>query len=153
MKLLILIAALIVFCSPPLPAVSTAAADDISAGEVRQDVEKTLDLWRDGRYEEVYSRVIAGSHTKEYFISHLASAPRRPACCWEKLQEVRVSRRDEWRATLHGKLGLDAGTGIEFMTRQLKLEKDGEVWKMTMSDVLALAGTGKKVRGGKKKRP
>jgi len=151
---LFLFTALLTLCSAPLLTVSASAADDALAAEVRKDVEKTLDLWRDGRYEEVYRRVIeSGGHTKEYFINHLAAAPRRPSCCWEKLQEVQVSVKDERQATLRAKFGFDTGVGIEFMTKGLKLEKDDGVWKIRMSEVLLLSGKGKNVSGGKKKSP
>ena len=148
--MVIIIALLILFGQTGLT--NAAASDDAVASEVRKDVEKTLDLWREGRYEDVYHRVIeSGGHTKEYFISYLAAAPRRPSCCWEKLQDVRVTVKDDRRATLKAKFGFDTGTGIEFMTRGLKLEKDDGIWKIHMSEVLSLSGKGKKVSGGKKK--
>ena len=131
---------------------NAVAAGNAVSSEVRKDVERTLDLWREGRYEDLYHRVIeSGGHTKEYFISYLAAAPRRPSCCWEKMQEVRVTVKDERRATLNAKFGFDTGTGVEFMTRGLKLEKDDGIWKIQMSEVLSLSGKGKKVSGGKKK--
>ena len=148
--MVIIIALLILFGQTGLT--NAAASDDAVASEVRKDVEKTLDLWREGRYEDVYHRVIeSGGHTKEYFISYLAAAPRRPSCCWEKLQDVRVTVKDDRRATLKAKFGFDAGTGIEFMTRGLKLEKEDGIWKIHMSEVLSLSGKGKKVSGRKKK--
>lgn len=150
--LLILLTALLTLCSTVIPTSPAAAADNAAAGEVRKDVEKTLDLWREGRYEDVYHRVIAsGGHTKEYFINHLAAAPRKPACCWEKMQEIHVTVNDTRRATLKAKFGLDTGIGVEFMTKGLKLEKEDGIWKIKMSEVLLLSGTGKKIRGGKKK--
>lgn len=147
----VLCAALLTFLSAPVLTAS-AADDGPLAGEVKKDVERTLDLWRDGRYEEVYARVIvSGSHTREYFISHLAAAPRRPSCCWEKMQEVRVTVKDTQRATLTARFGFDSGAGVETMTRELKLFKDEGIWKIKIADVLSLAGKGKKVSGGKKK--
>ncbi len=130
---------------------ASSPAEPPQSAQVRKDVEATLDLWREGRYDELYHRVIeSGGHTREYFVSHLAAAPRKPSCCWEKLQEVRVTGDDERRATLHGKFGFDTGSGAEFMTKGVKLEKDGGIWKMKMSEVLALSGAGKKMRGAKK---
>jgi hypothetical protein len=148
--MLILIALLVLYCQTGMS--NAVAADDAVTSEVRKDVERTLDLWREGRYEDVYRRVIeSGGHTKEYFISSLAAAPRRPSCCWEKMQEVRVSVKDDRRALLTAKFGLDTGTGVEFMTRGVKLEKDDGIWKIHMSELFSLSGKGKKVSGGKKK--
>jgi len=149
---LILLAVLLTLCSALILTPPASAADDAVAGEVRKDVEKTLDLWRENRYEDVYRRIIeSGGHTKEYFIAHLAAAPRRPACCWEKMQEVRITVKNERQATLTAKFGFDTGVGVEFMTKGLKLEKEDGVWKIKMSEVLSLSGKGKKMTGGKKK--
>ena len=149
---LLLPATLFILCSTLILTLPAAAADDSAATDVRKDVEKTLDLWREGRFEDVYRRVIeSGGHTKEYFVNHLAAAPRKPSCCWEKMQEVHVTVRGDRQATLKAKFGFDTGIGTEFMTKGLKLEKDDGVWKLKMSEVLLLSGTGKKIHRGKKK--
>ncbi len=135
----------------PSLAPSAMARENLPTSEITRDLERTLDLWRNGRYGELYERVAeSGSHTKEYFVAHLAAAPRTPTCCWDKLQEVTVTSRDERRAKLHGKFGFDTGSGVEFMTRGVTLKKEDGIWKMKMSDLLALSGKGKKSRGGKK---
>ena len=148
----LLFAALLIICSAQMPAGASATGNTSADGEIRLDVERTLDLWREGQFDEVYKRVTAGgSHTREYFVSHLASARRRPACCWEKLQEVRIPAKDDRRAVLHGRFGFDNGAGVEFMTREVKLEKDDGIWKMKMTDLLSMSGKGSKKRGTKKK--
>ena len=153
MTRMIILGALLALATPATVAAAPAAGHEVQAGEVRADLEKTLDLWRDGRYDTVYERVIEkGSHSKEYFVTHLAAAPRRPACCWEKLQEVRVSAKGERQATLHARFGFDTGAGTEFMTRGVKLEKEDGIWKIKMSDLLTMAGKGAKMSGSKKKK-
>ena len=151
-RLLLLTALLSLFCTSaftPPPAVG----DDLLTHEIRADLEKTLDLWRDERYGELYFRVTDNGHTKEYFISRLAAAPRKPSCCWDKLQEFRVSEYNDRRATIHAKFGFDTVSGVEFMTKGLKLEKDDGIWKIKTSDLLSLSGKGKKISVGKKKVP
>ena len=60
--------------------------------EVRRDFETILDLWRDGRFAELYDRTYAaGSRSRESFLRKMSLADRRPACCWEKMQEVKVT--------------------------------------------------------------
>ncbi len=149
---LLLLTALLTLGCMTLFLPSAKAGEDPPAAEIRRDLERTLDLWHERSFSELYDRVIGnGGKTKEYFISHLAAAPRTPACCWEKLQEVRVSVKDERQATLQGKFGFDTGAGGEFMTRKVKLEKDDGIWKMKMADLLSMAGKGMKVHKGKKK--
>lgn len=119
------------------------------AQEAQRDFEMTLDLWRDGRYEELYRRSRGDKETREALVRKLAEAEYKPACCWEKLQEVNVTVKGESMAVLHGKVGLETGSGnIEFRTRQFRLAKEDGIWKVQRSDLTSLAG-GKK---GKKKK-
>ena len=115
MRLMLLTALLTLYCTPAfIPPV--AAGNDLSNNEIKKDVEKILDLWRDEQYAELYTRVTNNAHTKEYLISHLSAAPRKPSCCWDKLQEFRVSQITQQRATIHAKFGFDSSSGVEFMT-------------------------------------
>lgn len=118
--------------------------------EVRRGVEEILDLWRDGRYGELYERtVMAGKQTKERFGKTVAAAPLRPACCWEKLQEVKISVKGDSVAMVRAKLGFEGGGGVDFKTRSFKLVKEEGVWRMSQSDILSLAEAKKK--GSRKK--
>jgi len=114
--------------------------------EPARGFEEILDLWRDGKLSELYDRTIqSGKQSKESFIARLSSSDRKPACCWEKLQEARVTSQDERKATLHAKVGIEAKDGsTEFITRQFKMQQDNEVWKVSMSDITSLYGSGKK---------
>jgi len=122
-------------------------------GEVQRGFEEILDLWRADRFEELYERTNAGGKgSKEQFSRKLSSAGRRPSCCWEKLQEVRISVRNDSSATVRAKLGFEGGTeGTDFITRSFKLQKEDGVWRISQSDILSLAGTGTKKRYHTKK--
>jgi hypothetical protein len=108
--------------------------------------EAILDLWRDGKFSELYARTIpSGKQSQESFIARLSSSDRKPACCWEKLQDVRVTEQGERKATLHAKVGLEGKDGsTEFITRQFRLHKADGVWKISMSDIISLSGKAKK---------
>lgn len=120
----------------------TALADSAVDVEVRRDFEAVLDLWRDGRYNELYERTyVTGSQSRESFIRRLAAAGLRPACCWEKVQEVKVTATDGAKATLYARVGLEsAGAATEFCTRSFRLRREDGVWKASASDILSLAG-------------
>jgi len=112
--------------------------------EARQGFEQILDLWRDGKYGELYERTIrSGRDTKEHFISRLDSAPLKPACCWEKMQDVSVTVKKEDAVTLRAKIGLEGGVSNEFKTRSFKLVKEDGVWKVSRADILNLSGATK----------
>jgi len=56
-----------------------------SEQEVLRDFEKILDLWRDGRYADLYERTAGGKEGKERFarsLSDLAVFSRKTAFSW-----------------------------------------------------------------------
>lgn len=112
--------------------------------EVLRDFEQILDLWRDGKYGDLFERTAGGKGSKEQFIKRLASAPRKPACCWEKMQDARVSLKGERSATVRARLGFEGGVGTEFVTKGIKLKKEDNVWLISQSDLLTLANLSQK---------
>ena len=128
-------------------------------GEIRseaaRDFETILDLWREGRYDDLYERTTsAGRVSRESFGRRLAAASRRPACCWEKVQEMRITVRDDSTVTVRARVGLEGGTaGTEFATRSFRLVKEEGVWRLPASEILSLAGAKKGGSAAKKKRP
>lgn len=133
----------LLFCSPAAgPAFADTAADE----EVRRDFEAVLDLWRDERYDELHRRTYpSGNVSKESFIRKLSAAGVRPACCWEKLQEVRVTLSDSGKATLHARVGLETGgTVTDYRTRSFRLHREDGAWKPASSDLLSLAGSARR---------
>ena len=116
-----------------------------SEQEVLRDFERILDLWRDGRYADLYERTTGGKEGKERFAKTLASAPLKPACCWEKMQEARVSLKSDRAATVRARLGFDGNvSGTAFVTKGVKLKREGDVWVISQKDLFALANLSKK---------
>lgn len=123
------------------------------ADEVRRDLEVTLDLWRDGRFGELYERIVPrGRQGKESFVKRLAAAPRRPACCWEKLRVDEVALKDPATVMVRARVGLEGSGGTEFVTRRFKVVRMGDHWRLDQSDVVSLAGGGKKRRSYRTRR-
>jgi hypothetical protein len=113
--------------------------------EVLRDFEQILDLWREGRYADLYDRTSGGKEGKERFAKKLASAPRRPACCWEKMQEARVSLKGDRAATVRARLGFEGSVpGTEFVTKGIKLKREDGVWLISQSELFSLAELSKK---------
>ena len=131
----------------PAFAAQEPLADQGLEEEVRQGFEEILDLWREGKYVELYDRTSAsGRETREAFAGRLAAAPLKPACCWEKLQEVSVSLKSDTYATLRGRIGFDGPGNTEYKTKAIRLRKEGGVWRVTRSELFNLAEAGKKKR-------
>ena len=146
-KYLLLALVLVLIAALPAQARRHAQPRTPSGGEqeVLRDFEQILDLWRDGRYAELYERTAGGKEGKERFAKKLAAAPRKPVCCWEKMQEARVTLKGERAATVHARLGFEGGvSGTEFVTKAIKLKKEDRFWSISQADLFALADLSKK---------
>lgn len=127
---------------------AATAADDSG---IATDFEAALDLWRDGRYGELFDRTYAaGTGSREAFILRMAGSSRKPACCWQKLQELKISGINGNRANLSARVGLEGMSGeTEYCTRSFRLKKDEGTWKIPLADILSLAGKSarRRIRG------
>lgn len=117
-------------------------AAPVIESEARMALESILDLWRDGNYESLYERTSStGGGSREAFARRLAGASRRPACCWEKMQEVRVTVHGSDVVSVRATFGLEGGPGgTDQVTRAIRLIREEGVWKASRADILALAG-------------
>jgi hypothetical protein len=121
--------------------------------EVQQGFEQILDLWRAGKYGDIYERTISsGKETKERFVERLADAPLKPACCWEKMQDVKVTVKGDSAVLVRARIGLEGSVETTSKTRSFKLVKEDGVWKISQADLLALSGAVKKKSPYKKKK-
>ncbi len=115
--------------------------------EVERGLGEILDLWREGKLDELYQRTVTtGTKTKEQFVRAVAAAPLRPVCCWEKMRDVRVSLKGDSAATVRATLGFEGAVETEFKTRPLKLVKEDGIWLMQQKDILSLAEAKTKAR-------
>jgi hypothetical protein len=129
----------------PVQAKTPYLPDDEVRAEARQGFEQILDLWRDGKYGELYERTKrSGKETRERFIARLAGASLKPACCWEKMQDVSVSVKKENAVWVRARIGLEGAVEKEYKTRSFKLLKEDGVWKISQADILNLSGASKK---------
>jgi hypothetical protein len=125
---------------------------------LEQSMSDTLDLWREGRYEQLFEHLAhRGKTSKEQFVKKMRDTSIRPACCFQKLENFKVLNEKRTEATVYAKVGLEGTPNIsESSTREFKLTHEENIWKMQLADVLSIAGaTGKKVkhRGTKKNSP
>lgn len=127
---------------------------DEPASVLEQSMSETLDLWRDGRYEQLFDRLAhRGKTSREIFVKKMRETSIRPACCWQKMENFRVLNEKRTEATVYAKVGLE-GTAIPAFssTREFKLTHEEGIWKMQLADVFSIAEvTGKKTRHNSKK--
>lgn len=129
----------------------SAAFAETAPSVFEKSVSDTLDLWREGRYEQLFERLShRGKTSREHFVAKMRGASIRPACCWQKMENFRVMSERRSEATVYVKVGLEGTPGAaDACTRDFKLSNEGGVWKMQLNDILALAGlSGKKGKHG-----
>ena len=155
MRILSLIVSFLMFALLLEP-VQPARAES-SPGVLEQSMSDTLDLWREGRYEQLYEHLAhRGKTSREQFVNRMRDTTIRPACCFQKLENFKVLNEKRTEATVYAKVGLE-GTprAAESSTREFKLTHEENIWKMQLADVLTISGASgkKKHRTYKKSTP
>jgi hypothetical protein len=154
-KIILLFALLVSFClADTAPGKSLYQGEEELKVEAERGFGEILDLWHNGKYEELFDRTEGGGNvTREDFTDRLVHAPYHPACCWEKLRDVRVVLKNDDSARIRAKVGLE-GQGRSFTsTRDYRLVREDGVWLIAMKDILNMSGGGKKkVPHAKKKK-
>lgn len=131
--------------------VITLAFTSICGAEQRNDpreqsLSDALDLWREGRFEQLYDSLSHRSGmTRERFVESMKDAEIKPACCFNKLNNFRLINEKKTTAKIFAKLGMEGGPGIdESQSREFTLSHEEGRWKMKLADIKSLAGLKKK---------
>ena len=145
MKLRAAVLTLILLLSTNWP--SADASRFSTVDELKSEAERAfgqaLDLWRDGQFAQLYDRTKGGRETREAFARRLVAAPLKPACCWEKMQEVSVRLDGDSIAIIKAKLGFEGRGDTEYQTGSFRLVREDDVWLISRSDIFSLAGSRK----------
>lgn len=118
-----------------------------SPGNFEQSMSDTLDLWREGRYEQLYEHLAhRGKTSREQFVHKMRDTTIRPVCCFQKLSNFKVLNEKRTEATVYARVGLEGtSNAAESCTREFKLTHEENIWKMQLADIQAISGaTGKK---------
>jgi hypothetical protein len=126
------------------------AAESVSVLETA--MSETFDIWRDGRYEQLFEKLAhRGKTSREAFVKKMKESTIRPACCWQKMENFKVLNEKRTEATVYVKVGLEGTAGsADSTTREFKMTHQEGVWKMQLADVLSISGTTAKKAGAKR---
>lgn len=115
---------------------------------LEQAMSDTLDLWRQGRFEQLFDLLAhRGRTSREAFVHRMTGTSVRPACCFQKMERFRVLSERGDEATVYVSVGLEGGSpATESCTREFRLTREGGNWKMQLNDIYALAGARMKKR-------
>jgi hypothetical protein len=132
---------------------SSYQSDAELSSSARSAFEEILDLWRAGSYEGLYDRTrLSDKMAREDFVAKLENASYKPACCWQKLQDVTVHIENDDMAVIRAKVGLEGSTGIKYKTRSYRLIRERDLWRISQADIFSLAGAKKAKKGSRKHR-
>ena len=148
--LLLLAASMCTVC--PAQGKTTAMTGDEVKAEAERGLGEILELWHNKKFDDLYEKTLSsGKQTKKSFAGRLSAAPFRPACCWQQMQDVKVTVKNDDYVVIRAKIGLNGAGDTEYRTRSFKLRREGGVWRISRSDILSLAGASKKKRNGNKR--
>lgn len=107
-----------------------------------QALSDTLDLWREGRYEQLYDSLSRRSGmTRERFVHAMRDTTPRPACCFTKLRDFRLIEERRTTAKVFARIGMEGGSGVDSTkSREFTLDHEEQRWKVRLSDLKALSG-------------
>ena len=114
-----------------------------------QALADALDLWREGRFEQLYDSLSHRSGmTRERFAQTMRDAARRPACCFTKLRDFRLIEERKTTAKVFARVGMEGGYGSSDATqsREFTLDHEENRWKPRLSEIKALSGQAKGAR-------
>ena len=119
--------------------------DEAVKAEAERGFAEILELWHARKFDELYGKTLSsGKQTKKGFAGRLSRAPHRPVCCWQQLQDVTVTVKNDHSVVVRAKIGLEGIGDTEYRTGSFKLHKEDGVWRISPSDILSLAGASKK---------
>lgn len=150
---LVLLAAVSLCAVGPVQGRTTSRiGDEVVKAEAERGFAEILELWHSRKFDELYGKTLSsGKQTKKSFVGRLSAAPHRPACCWQQLQDVAVTVKNDDSVVVRAKIGMEGIGDTEYRTGSFKLRKQDGVWRISRSDILSLAGSSKKKRYTKNK--
>jgi len=122
-------------------ALTAAAGADQRADPREQSMSDSLDLWREGRFEQLYDSLSHRSGmTRERFVHTMKDAGIKPACCFNKLNNFRLISEKRTTAKVFARLGMEGSPGVDdSQSREFTLDHEEGRWKMRLTDIKALA--------------
>lgn len=123
-----------------------AFANDKEAEKMRHAesaFNEIVNLWHDQKFDELYDRFAYKEKAKmsrEKFISRMTKEKKRLACCWQKVQNVKVKVYSSAKAEVRAKFGFeDQSNAVIYVTAELPLYLKDEIWMVKVKDILDAA--------------
>lgn len=105
--------------------------------------QEVVDLWYEQKFDELYTRFAykqSGKISKEKFINRMMTEKKRLACCWQKIQDVKVKLSSSSQATVYAKFGFEnQSNDVVYVAAEVPLYLKDDNWKIKAQDILSAA--------------
>lgn len=111
--------------------------------QVKSAFNEIVDLWHEQKFDEIYDRFAnreKSTVSREKFIRRMTDEKKRLACCWQKVQDVKVKLYSSGKAVVSAKLGFeDQANKVDYVAAEIPIYLKDEMWKVKAKDMLANA--------------
>jgi len=126
---------------------STYASANVKEAETMQQVESAfneiVNLWHEQKFDELYDRFVykdKGTISKGKFINRMTKEKKKLACCWQKVQDVKIKIYSSGKAEVKAKFGFeDQSNEITYIATEIPLYLKHETWMAKVKDMLDTA--------------
>ncbi|MDP2683133.1 MAG: NTF2-like N-terminal transpeptidase domain-containing protein [Deltaproteobacteria bacterium] len=109
--------------------------------QAKSAFNEIVELWYEHKFDSLYDKFAdrdKSALSKEKFISRITNEKKRLACCWQKVQDVKVKLYSSGKAVVSAKLGFeDQSNDISYVNAEVPLYLKDEGWKIKVKDMLA----------------
>ena len=117
--------------------------EDEKLRQAKSAFEEIIDLWYEQKFDELYTKFAykkGGKITKEKFTMRMRKEKKRLACCWQKIQDVKIKLSSSNQALISAKLGFeDQSQKVVYITTEIPLYLKDELWRIKIQDILSTA--------------
>lgn len=110
--------------------------------EVKLAFNEIADLWHDHKFDELYARFADKEKTisKEKFVKRMTDEKKPLACCWQKVQGLKIKLYSSGKAVVSAKLGFEDMTNeVSYVDAEIPIYLKDGVWTIKVKDLLANA--------------
>lgn len=121
---------------------SKANQEAEKAQQVESAFNEIINLWYEQKFDELYDRFAYKNNktSKEKFISRMTKQKKRLACCWQKVQDVKIKINSSGKAEVKAKFGFeDLSNEISYVTADIPFYLKHETWRVKVKDILDTA--------------
>ncbi len=110
--------------------------------QAKSAFNEITELWYDRKFDELYARFADKERaiSKEKFIRRMTDEKKPLACCWQKVQDVKVKLYSSGKAVISAKPGFEDGANeVSYVAAEIPIYLKDEIWTVKTKDLLASA--------------